>query len=552
MTLFKGRQTVFVLIIGALLANQIALGASLIAKNLSDDDVKNILILGAKPLSEQILEIKSKINLELIFSHRKVEQKYFESLGPARRSIDEITDIEGLYGKAVCPQNSEKAKILLADDAPPTTLLHEYIHVLQIQKIPRWCELSGKVLSKEEKQERAFLYHSFEFEVLKILWDLRDKIPMNTEDHLILIEGLDRENKVFLSQGIKALDEATAKQVATEAEDVRVRLDFYTWLTKSRNDASTVLEKLEVISLKSCAEKTEGKTEAEKINRCLKRRLEYSHSPFHQVSESELNKLNTDLISKLIYAWTQPQKSQECPLSRMRDEFINGLEQSTTCWLKWFESKKRNHLSLSLKPVKIKEVEKRFGIPGLGIDQKILFYESSNPESLINRSYCYFVFQKVVKFDSLPIDQFPFSMMGASLSTSLFADYKVWLKDDEKGKLCSRLVKLFTGQLPEIVSFPKSKKTKYVLIFNPIAALTGGLEQLKDNLGIDINHERLHALYADNAVIRSKIKTEWNSLSNEERETFKKQHSSYDFTKEEVLLKEYFSYTRQTKPQRLF
>jgi hypothetical protein len=521
------------------------------AHTLDADQIKKVMELGQKTLSEQVSFIKEKFDLELIASHRKAPQKFFEMLGPAKRSLDQITDVEGLYGKAVCPKKSERPKILIADDAPPSTLLHEYLHGLQIQARSRWCELDSRVLDSDEKRDRAILYHSFEFEVLKTLWDLRGQLPLTIEDRLILVEGLTRENKLFMSMGIKALDDETSQAIENEFEDAKVRLDFFTWLTKTPAEASSVLQKLEVISLKSCIEKTEGKNDTEKINRCIKKRCEYSKMSCHEIEDDELKPFKDDLISKVIFSWVKPNSVKECGISKLKDEFINGLEQSTTCWRKWYESRGQNHeKNLSLRLVNEKEVLKRFDVPALSVDKKTIFYEAQNPEALINKTYCYFVFQKVIRFESLPVDQFPYSMMGASLSTLKFSDYKTWLKKDDKGKLCTRIVKLFSGEEPQLP--PVTKKAKYLLVFNPIAALTGGIEQLKDNLAIDINHERLHSVFADSAIVRTKVKNEWLALSTEEQQSFKKRHSSYDFKNEEVLLREYFSYSRQHNPRQLF
>ena len=47
----------------------------------------------------------------------------------------DINNIEGRYGKVECRKRGEEVtRIYLADDAPPTTLLHFYIHFLQMGK----------------------------------------------------------------------------------------------------------------------------------------------------------------------------------------------------------------------------------------------------------------------------------------------------------------------------------------------------------------------------------------------------------------------------------
>jgi len=521
---------------------------------LTQTQIEQVLKLGQKNIDGQIEEIKKSFDLELLSTTRPNAKSYFDSLGPAKKSVEDISDIEGLYGKAVCPDpksNDSKPLIYIAKDAPPSTLLHEYMHGLQIQNKKRWCVLSGRVLENDEKKERAILFHSFEFEVLKTLWDLRDRLALNIEDKLILVEGLNRENKLFASMGIQALSPEISALVEKEFEEARLQIEFYTWLSKTPVEASSVLQKMEVIALKSCAEKTDGISETDKINKCLAKRCEYSKLSCPKVSDTELKPYD-DLITKIIFAWTKPfQKSGECDLSKLKDEFINGLESVTGCWKKWYQSSsKSSSKDLHLKSLTFNEIAKRFNVPPLGIDHKTVFFEAENPKSLINRTYCYFIYQKVIRFESLPIDQFPFSVMGASMASKTFEEYKLWLSSSKNGKLCTKIVKLFTGQEPSPPNLPHG--IAFMLVINPIGALTGGIPSLKDNLALDINHERLHAIFADNTVVKGKIKEEWNNLSKEEQEQFKTTHTSYDFKNEETLLKEYFSYTRQNNPRQLF
>ena len=83
-------------------------------------------------------------------------------------------------------------------------------------------------------------------------------------------------NKLFTSMGIQALDSETSSEVEKEFEEARLQIEFYTWLSKTNAEAESVLQKMEVIALKSCVEKTDGLSETEKINRCITKRCEYS------------------------------------------------------------------------------------------------------------------------------------------------------------------------------------------------------------------------------------------------------------------------------------
>ena len=85
-----------------------------------------------------------------------------------------------------------------------------------------------------------------------------------------------------------------------------------------------------------------------------------------------------------------------------------------------------------------------------------------------------------------------------------------------------------------------------------MAALTGGVAGYKKAMKVDFNHERLHIVYSEDKKLQERIKKEWTKLSEDEKNHFKNEHPSYDFFNEDILLKEYFAYSRQDHPQKLF
>ena len=74
------------------------------------------------------------------------------------------------------------------------------------------------------------------------------------------------------------------------------------------------------------------------------------------------------------------------------------------------------------------------------------------------------------------------------------------------------------------------------------------MDSLSSTIRTDVNHERLHIVFAEDKTIAGRVRAEWQGLSEAERDDFKKKHGSYDFKDEQVLLKEYFSFTHQDHP----
>ena len=105
--------------------------------------------LAGLPLPKQAEAIRKRVTLELLKSNSKGGTHFFDFLGEPKKNVEDINNIEGRYGKVECRKRGEEVtRIYLADDAPPTTLLHFYIHFLQMGQENRWCELEGRVLEE--------------------------------------------------------------------------------------------------------------------------------------------------------------------------------------------------------------------------------------------------------------------------------------------------------------------------------------------------------------------------------------------------------------------
>jgi len=503
-------------------------------------------------LPQQAQEIRKKVTLELLKSNAQGGPHFFDFLGTPKKSVEDVNDMEGRYGKVQCrKQGEEVTRIYLADDAPPTTLLHFYIHYLQMGQEKRWCELEGRVLESAEKNEQAILYHKFEFEALKTLWDLKANLTMNFEDELLLLEGLTQENKVLAKINIKALDDKALANVGRSLGVLHSQINYLTWLSKTPEDAGSVLQKMEIVNLKACIEGTAGEDTVEKVNSCIAQRCSISKITCQKLSKEEIKKATDDILTLAIAAWTKPNRDLECSTPTLKDEFIDHLQEPSECWKKWYAHHTAKNKDLSLEGLNSKQVEKTFHVPALNIDKEISFQRAPTPKVFIQKAYCYMVFQKTIGIGTIPVDQFGYATQGAIISYSHLKNYRAWL-DDKEGETCSKLVKLFTGESSARYE-NLNTHNKHMLIINPIAALGGGLgegpTQFKNLLRNDINHQRLHIIFAENKKIQKQIKTEWSELPQSKQADFQSQHSNYDFSDETTILREYFAYTRQEHPK---
>src|SRR5262249_47630013 len=122
---------------------------------LTQEELNAVEGLSSQPLKEQAENIGKSVKIVLLKSHHKGALHNFDFLEESQLSVDDIPDLEGLYGKVACPkEGSGSMTLYLADDAPPTMLLHQFIHYLQINQEKRWCALEGRVLEQPEKGER--------------------------------------------------------------------------------------------------------------------------------------------------------------------------------------------------------------------------------------------------------------------------------------------------------------------------------------------------------------------------------------------------------------
>lgn len=176
---------------------------------------------------ELLRKIESeKVKVIILASNRKASASLF-SWGKVRTDpgvLNQISKIEGAMGKTLCagekPESKDGIAIVLAADSPYSTLLHEYLHVLQIQKDPTWCVTSKQLWTRTKvTQLELRMIRDREWDVRRILWELIKTPNMNIEDRLLITDGLFSEieaRKFFDSEALKFSDKNKIKDLRGE------------------------------------------------------------------------------------------------------------------------------------------------------------------------------------------------------------------------------------------------------------------------------------------------------------------------------------------------
>lgn len=188
-------------------------------------------------------------------------------------------------------------------------------------------------------------------------------------------------------------------------------------------------------------------------------------------------------------------------------------------------------------------------MPSLKVDGIFTLYLVKNPKDFIRKIYCYYVYKKIIApSDTFP-EEFAYVVQGSSFSNVEKDAYNLWLKKEKEGLTCQNSVKKVTGQNPLSMNDSLFHRKKYVLFLNPISFLENGVGESFQKVGTRIyNHERLHLVYAENQN-RTHLNELWNKMSEEKRVLFKNKHHGYNFSDEETLMKEFFSYSFENDPQ---
>lgn len=172
--------------------------------------VQGLAQLSPKDLLAKIED--EKIKVLVLSSGRKNPSKlfYWGQIRQDKGELNQISAIEGAMGKTLCrgekPESQDATTIVLASDSPYSTLIHEYIHVMQIKNDISWCPVSKRLWTDKPSASEIRMIRDREWDARLVLWSLLESPQMNVEDQIIVTEGILRE-----SEGRKNFDPTAAR-----------------------------------------------------------------------------------------------------------------------------------------------------------------------------------------------------------------------------------------------------------------------------------------------------------------------------------------------------
>jgi hypothetical protein len=171
----------------------------------NDDSLQSTLesFLNLSPV-EQIKNLENKkIKVKILNSNRKSNSSLFQwsKVRLDSGNLQDISKHEGSLGKTLCIGEKDVSKdtltIILSSDSPRSTLFHEYLHSIQINKDLSWCEVSKKLWGENSPSEDTLkIVRNHEWDVRLILWKYRNHKSFNIEDRIVIAEGLINEAKL--------------------------------------------------------------------------------------------------------------------------------------------------------------------------------------------------------------------------------------------------------------------------------------------------------------------------------------------------------------------
>lgn len=155
------------------------------------EDIKS---LSLKSPEEQLKSIRaSGLCVMVMESGRKTPRDFFTwgKIETPKEPMLKITKHKNLMGKTLCKGEHElSAKcvtIALASDAPKSTLIHEYLHTMQIHNDPSWCRLSKQLWKREPTADEVKMIRDKEWDAHQFLWENRENLNLNIEDELSIV-----------------------------------------------------------------------------------------------------------------------------------------------------------------------------------------------------------------------------------------------------------------------------------------------------------------------------------------------------------------------------
>lgn len=161
---------------------------------------EQIKTLSQLPPKDLLAKIEANnIKVLILSSGRKNPSKlfYWGQVRQDKGELNQISKIEGAMGKTLCtgerPESKEGPTIILASDSPYSTLVHEYVHSMQIKEDLSWCPVSKRLWTDKPTDAETRMVRDREWDVRLVLWDLLKSPQMNIEDQIIVTEGIIRE-----------------------------------------------------------------------------------------------------------------------------------------------------------------------------------------------------------------------------------------------------------------------------------------------------------------------------------------------------------------------
>jgi len=168
------------------------------------NEINHLITLMPTELLKNIENQNIKV---FILNPDRIQTKKYFTWGKIRVDSGKLSDlskIEGSLGKTLCKDERKIAKmgttIVLSSDAPYSTLIHEYLHLKQIELDNSWCEISKKLWDNPSpKKDWIKAVRDREWDVRLFLWSIKDQNNFNIEDKIVIAEGLIKE-AIFRSQ----------------------------------------------------------------------------------------------------------------------------------------------------------------------------------------------------------------------------------------------------------------------------------------------------------------------------------------------------------------
>ena len=142
---------------------------------------------------------------------------FWGSIEKPSGKLSSITKQKALFGKTFCkgehPFSNKSDSIALAEDAPRSTLYHEYLHILQIRKDRSWCKISKELWKRQPTKIEQRAQLDREWDVAKVLWKNLNHLNAGIEDQITIADAV-------AQQAVKRKDFAPEALLFVQMENI--------------------------------------------------------------------------------------------------------------------------------------------------------------------------------------------------------------------------------------------------------------------------------------------------------------------------------------------